>query len=119
MGKRCIGVSNDTMRLLMGYEWKGNIRELENVIERAVIFAEDDIIKVSDIGSMGVRPTTLVGEDENLQAALKAYEKEQIYRVLSKHDWNKAEAAKALGMGLSSLYRKIDELGIKMKKPQN
>ena len=44
MGKHCVGVSDDAMRLLMGCEWKGNIRELENVIERAVIFAESDVI---------------------------------------------------------------------------
>ena len=55
-------------------------------------------------------------ENKNLQNSLKAYEKEQIYRVLNKYDWNKTEAAKALGVGLSSLYRKIDELEINTRK---
>jgi transcriptional regulator with PAS, ATPase and Fis domain len=55
-------------------------------------------------------------ENENLQSAVKAYEKEHICRVLSKHDWDKAEAAKALKVGLSSLYRKIDELEISTRK---
>ena len=121
MGKRCVGVSDDVMLLLMSYEWKGNIRELENVIERAVIFAEDDIIKASDIGLIGSNAIALSEEHENLQVAVKAYEKEHICRVLNRYDWNKVEAAKALNVGLSSLYRKIDELEIyieKSKKPR-
>jgi len=116
MGKHCKGISDDVMRLLMSYEWKGNIREMQNVIERAVIFAEDDIIKMSDIGLIGAHSAALSEENENLQSAVKAYEKEHICRVLSKHDWDKTEAAKALKVGLSSLYRKIDELEINARK---
>jgi len=116
MGKQCIGVSDTVMRLFMSYEWKGNIRELENIIERAVIFAEDDTIKVSDIGLLGSHAVSLSEENENLQAAVKAYEKEHISRVLAKCGWNKIEAAKALDVGLSSLYRKIDELEIHSQK---
>lgn len=55
-------------------------------------------------------------QEENLQAAVRAYEKEHINRVLNKYEWNKVEAAKALSIGLSSLYRKIDELGINIDK---
>lgn len=118
MGKACTGVSDAVMRLFMSYEWKGNIRELENVIERAVIFAEGDIIKISDIGLLGSHAMGLSKEDEDLQTAVKAYEKEYIRRILSKHDWNKVTAAKALNVGLSSLYRKIDELEIDSQKPR-
>lgn len=117
MSKLCSGVSDAVMRLFMSYDWKGNIRELENVIERAVIFAEGDVIKISDIGLLGSNAMGLSKEDENLQTAVKAYEKEYIRRVLSKHDWNKVAAAKALNVGLSSLYRKIDELEIDSQKP--
>ena len=116
MGKRCAGVSDEVMRLLMGHEWKGNIREMQNVIERAIIFAEDDVIKISDIGSLGYHSTALTEENQNLQTAVKAYEKEHICRVLNKYNWNKVEAAKALNVGLSSLYRKIDELEINYLK---
>ncbi|MHC4627792.1 MAG: sigma-54-dependent transcriptional regulator [Planctomycetota bacterium] len=118
MGKTCAGVSDAVMRLFMSYDWKGNIRELENVIERASIFAEDDVIKISDIGLLGSHAMGLSKEDETLQTATKAYEKEYIRRVLSKHNWNKVDAAKALGVGLSSLYRKIDELEIDSHKPK-
>jgi two-component system response regulator PilR (NtrC family) len=116
MGKQCVGVSDDVMRLLMGYEWKGNIREMQNVIERAVIFAEDDVIRASDIGLIGSKVVALGEENESLLAAVKAYEKEHICRVLNKYDWNKVEAAKALNVGLSSLYRKIFELEINVDK---
>jgi two-component system response regulator PilR (NtrC family) len=116
MGKHSLGVSDEVMRLFMGYEWKGNIREMQNVIERAVIFAEDDVIKVSDIGLLGYHSVMLSEESQNLQTAVRAYEREHICRVLNKHDWNKVEAAKALNVGLSSLYRKIDELDINFQK---
>ena len=118
IGKQCVGVSNDVMRLFMSYEWKGNIREMQNVIERAIIFAEGNVIEACDIGFICSVPTGLDDGSENLQAGVKIYEKEQIYQVLSKYDWDKAKAAKALGVGLSSLYRKVDELEIKIKKPK-
>jgi DNA-binding NtrC family response regulator len=115
MGKHCVGVSDEVMRLFMSYEWKGNIREMQNVIERAIIFAEDDVIKISDIGSLSYHSVALTEENQNLQAAVKAYEREHICRVLNKYSWNKVEVAKALNVGLSSLYRKIDELEIDHK----
>ena len=112
MGKHCAGVSDDVMRLLMSYDWKGNIREMQNVIERAVIFSEDEVIRMSDVGLLGCHVVSLSEENESLQMAVRAYEREHICRVLNKYDWNKVEAAKALNIGLSSLYRKMDELGI-------
>jgi DNA-binding NtrC family response regulator len=116
MGKHCVGISDEAMRLFMSYEWKGNIREMQNVIERAIIFAEDDVIKISDIGSLGHHSVALTEENQNLQTAIRAYERQYILRILNKYNWNKVEAAKALNVGLSSLYRKIDELEINYKK---
>jgi two-component system response regulator PilR (NtrC family) len=116
MGKHCTGVTDEVMRLLMNYEWKGNIREMQNVIERAIIFAEEDVIRISDIGLIGSQAAPLGQENECLQAAVRVYEKEHITRVLNRHDGNKVEAAKALDVGLSSLYRKIDEMEINSAK---
>lgn len=111
MGKHCVGVTDQAMDLLMHYEWKGNIRELQNVIERAIIFAEGDRITAADIGL--IRAGARIEEKhENLSHAMKGYEREHIVRVLNRHNGNKVEAAKALEIGLSSLYRKIDELNI-------
>jgi len=112
MGKACTSVSADAMRVLVGHEWKGNVRELQNVIERAVIFAEGPAIEVGDVALVGSGSVMAVEGAEDLQSAVRAYEKELIYRALTKYSWDKSQVAKALGIGLSSLYRKIDELGI-------
>ncbi len=117
MGKKCTGVADDALQILMNHEWKGNIRELQNVIERAIIFAEGDQIKISDIGLAGPAAISLDRGSENLNMALKNYEREHIFRVLDKYDGNKAKAARVLGVGLSSLYRKIGELQIDTDKP--
>ncbi|MFC1633293.1 sigma-54 interaction domain-containing protein [Planctomycetota bacterium] len=116
MGKHCVGVSDDVMRLFMSYDWKGNIREMQNVIERAMIFSEDHVIQIFDIGLLGSHAAVMTEENEDLHTALRAYEREHIYRILNKHNWNKMDAAKALNIGLSSLYRKIDELEIHSRK---
>ena len=112
MGKHCTGVSGSVMKMLVDHEWRGNIRELQNVIERAIIFAEDETVEVEDIGFTIAGEAVPTEDHEDLQSLVKAYEKEQVCRVLHKHDWDKTETAKALGIGVSSLYRKIDELGI-------
>ena len=112
MGKHCTRVDDDAMKLLTAHEWKGNVRELQNVIERAVIFAEGQTVGVSDIALVGSGAPPAVERGEDLQTAVKAYEREQIFHALTKYRWDKAATAKALGIGVSSLYRKIDELDI-------
>ena len=112
MGKSCVGVTDEAMNMLKNYEWKGNIRELQNVIERAIIFAEGDRITASDVGLMGSSTVNVDGKKEILNEAMKLYEREHIIAILNKHKGSKTKAAKSLGIGLSSLYRKIEELDI-------
>jgi DNA-binding NtrC family response regulator len=116
LGKHCVGVTESAMHMLMAHEWKGNIRELENVIERSLIFAETDTIDTENIGLVDRYVATSTGCNDELQATLKACEKQHIMRVLTKCSGDKAEAARVMGVGLSSLYRKIDELEIRMGK---
>lgn len=111
MKKRVAGTSSETIRLLMAAEWKGNVRQLDNAIERAVMMCEASTIEPGDL------PPDLLGlgqplpDTEDLRSALKHYERLHITRVL--RQWpDKREAAKRLRLGLSSLYRKIEELGI-------
>ena len=111
MKKRVAGTSSETIRLLMSAEWKGNVRQLDNAIERAVMMCEASTIEPGDL------PPDLLGlgqplpDTEDLRSALKHYERLHITRVL--RQWpDKREAAKRLRLGLSSLYRKIEELGI-------
>jgi DNA-binding NtrC family response regulator len=110
MGKNCLFVSERAMNVLMNYEWKGNIRELQNVIERAIIFAEADTIDVSDIGLVSVSSDSIDSQERGLQDALRCFEKEYILRILKKNKGDKAQAAEELGIGVSTLYRKISEL---------
>lgn len=109
MSKRVPGVTNGAMRALLNHDWPGNIRELENVIERAVIFTDGDELGVADL------PFKTVEENEpgeELREALRQFERQHILYCLRRHGFDKNETAEHLGIGLSSLYRKMDELGI-------
>lgn len=110
LNKQVLGVTNGAMRALLNHEWRGNVRELENVIERAVIFAEGRQIGVEDM------PFAVEGIDDNasedLKEAVNQFERQHILYSLRRHNYDKAETARFLGIGISSLYRKLDEFGI-------
>jgi DNA-binding NtrC family response regulator len=110
MNKRVVGITNGAMRALLNHHWRGNVRELENVIERAVIFAEDRQIALEDLPFKTDGITDDVGED--LKEALEQFERQHILYSLRRHNYDKADTAKHLGIGVSSLYRKLDELNI-------
>jgi two-component system response regulator PilR (NtrC family) len=108
------GVDNATLKLLMSQPWKGNVRELDNVIEHAMILGDGEWITLQDLprplretSDAGLPP---VGDD--LREALRAYERIHIETVLRRTQGDKRKAADLLGLSLSSLYRKLDELGI-------
>ncbi len=111
LNKRITGVTHETMQLMRACRWKGNIRELENVLQRAVILCEGPLITPSDL------PPDLAPVEndpalvDELEEAVKRFERQHIERILRQTP-DKREAAKRLGMGLSSLYRRITELGI-------
>lgn len=113
MGKRVQNATSETVRLLMSAQWKGNVRQLDNAIERAVMMCEGTTIEPNDL------PPDLLGlsqplpDTDDLRSALRHYERLHITRVL--RQWpDKKEAAKRLKLGLSSLYRKIEELDIEV-----
>lgn len=110
MNKDVKGLTNGAMRALLNHTWRGNVRELENVIERAVIFAEGRPIGVEDLPFSTAGITDDVGED--LKEALRQFERQHIIYSLRRHNYDKAETAKQLGIGVSSLYRKLEELEI-------
>lgn len=118
MGKKILGLDNDTLKALMSHNWRGGVRELENVIERAVIFAKEDYLSVDDLAENVKGGTGQQAFPDSLKDAIKNFEKDHIIRVIKKYDYNKEEAAKALSIGLSSLYRKMEELGIPTKSPR-
>jgi two-component system response regulator PilR (NtrC family) len=115
--KQFKGVSNGVMRTFLRNQWKGNVRELENIIERAMILGDGDYITLSDLPSNLVEgdnneQTEEVKGESNLKATLKQFEKTYITNVLQNVNGDKKEAARALGLSLSSLYRKIEDLSI-------
>ncbi|MBL1218541.1 MAG: sigma-54-dependent Fis family transcriptional regulator [Planctomycetes bacterium] len=117
MNRNVLGVTNGAMRALLQHNWRGNVRELENVIERAVIFAENRAIGVEDLPFDTGELSDDVSED--LKDALRQFERQHIMSSLKRHNNDKAETAKYLGIGVSSLYRKLEELNIPKNAGQN
>ena len=110
------GVDNATMRVLLSQPWKGNVRELDNVIEHAMILGDGEWITVADLPRAlrdETQPLPPVGDD--LRDALRTYERLHIETVLRRTHQDKREAATLLGVSLSSLYRKLNELGIPLE----
>ena len=102
----------------MALPWKGNVRELDNVIERAMILGEGEWITLADLpGSLIDDGTAIPFSGDNLRDALRSYEKTHIETVLKRTDFDKPGAADLLGISLSSLYRKIEELKIESREP--
>jgi len=111
LNKRIAGVSHEAMRILMACPWKGNVRELDNALQRAVILGDGPLVTPGDLPpdlAPILDDPSLV---DDLTQALKRFEKMHIERIL-RQTANKKEAAERLGIGLSSLYRKIDELNV-------
>ncbi|RKY53862.1 MAG: sigma-54-dependent Fis family transcriptional regulator, partial [Candidatus Neomarinimicrobiota bacterium] len=107
------GVDNETMKVLMNYQWKGEVRELENMIERAVLLCEGDYITLENLPPHA-SAQRFEGYPDELKAAVRQFEKQHISAILRRVNNDKVKCAKILGIGLSSLYRKIDELGIEI-----
>jgi transcriptional regulator with PAS, ATPase and Fis domain len=106
------GVDSATMRILMSLPWKGNIRELDNVLERAMILGNGEWISPADLPGQQSAADGEFGSEDNLIKAVELYEKSHIERTLGKTSGDKIRAADLLGLSLSTLYRKIEKLGI-------
>ncbi len=106
-GRFDLQLSEDVRRTLLSYQWPGNVRQLRNVIDSAVVMAEANTIEMEDIG---LRDTGS-GELESLK--LDFWERRLITEALNRTSGNVPEAAKLVGIGRATLYRKIDEYGIK------
>jgi transcriptional regulator with PAS, ATPase and Fis domain len=107
------GVDADVLRILMSLPWKGNVRELDNVIEHTMILADGDLITSKDLpAAITASLQENAGFTLCLKDALRNFEKQHIIRVLEQAGQDRREAAKLLDISLSSLYRKIEELDI-------
>jgi DNA-binding NtrC family response regulator len=111
LGKRFTGATHETMQVLRSCPWRGNVRELENALQRAMILGEGPLVECADLPpdltpQLG-DPTAV----DDMAEALRRFEKLHIERVLRQSP-DKRDAARRLGMALSSLYRKIAELSV-------
>ncbi len=91
---------------LMAYAWPGNVRQLRNVLDSAVVLAEADVIDVSDLSIRAPEQGTLPS------LRIEVWEKKLIEEALARCDGSMPAAAKLLGIGRATLYRKIDQYGI-------
>lgn len=108
MNKKIDRVEGAFYDLLAKYSWPGNIRELRNAIERSVILASDGTLRAADL-PLDIQMAQGASFD---WAALAAVEKSHICRMLHHTGGNKTEAARLMKIGLTTLYRKIEEYGI-------
>ncbi len=119
--KKARSISGNTMDILVNYNWPGNIRELENIIERAVILDTDDLIENDDLPELLVKnAVSLAGAsadtDNNgaasLKDALKEPEKVYILQIMKEVGWNKKKAANKLGVNRTTLYNKLKKYNL-------
>lgn len=99
------------LELLRRHPWRGNIRELRNVVERSMIMASDGVLRAEDL-PVELQHGAPASDDSTLPLSLRAIEKQHIARMLGHTGGNKTEAARLLGIGLTTLYRKIEEYGL-------
>ncbi len=107
-GKSIKRISKEAADAMQQYDWKGNIRELKHAVERAVILEESAVLHIESL-PLEVRNhhTRMSGMD------LASVERAHICKVFKATGGNKAEAARLLNIGIATLYRKIEEYGLK------
>ncbi|MFA5779337.1 MAG: sigma-54 dependent transcriptional regulator [Elusimicrobiota bacterium] len=110
-GKNKKEISPEALQLLIWYDWPGNIRELENVIERAITLSDKKEITPADLPPFLKKETPNI-ETKTIQKVVEESEKEHILKVLSQTKGHKKEAAKILGITPKTLWQKIKEYGI-------
>jgi len=107
------GISEDAMDILLGYSFPGNIRELENIIEHAISFANSPEILPSDLPSFLIQtPTQKITPTTRLKETLGDIEKELVWNALQRSGGNISKAAQDLGIYRQQLQRKIKQLKI-------
>jgi len=124
--KRMKSFSETSMELMMQYDWPGNIRELENLIERLSVLVEGDIIDVDDLPEKikglsiaEIKPTCITFQDGiGFTEAVEQYQKNLILQALNQTNWVKAKAADLLKMNRTTLVEKIKKMQLEPSEGQ-
>ncbi len=111
-GKRVDGIAEDAMDLLAGYAWPGNVRQLENSIERGVALCQGSEVRVEDL-PVRLKEESLVREGETIHS-LQVMERTHILNTLEQVNWNRKRAASLLQISTTTLWRRLKEFGIEM-----
>lgn len=118
-GKEINEIDDEAMDTLINYQWPGNVRELENTIEYAFARSKDVIIHASKLPPnirMGIKCSETIPEQENFSYQDEAT---HIRRMLEKHRWNRSRVASELGIGRTTLWRKIKSYGLEQQEAHN
>ncbi len=111
--------------LLMNYEWPGNVREMENVVDRALIMAEENRITLADLPSQITKISQTAQTVDgfacsgSLREQMRRFEAALIYKTIEEASGDRKAAAQKLNIGLSSLYRKLEEFEGKKHSPED
>ncbi len=109
VAKRGARVSPEAIHVLVRYDWPGNARELQNVVERALILTDGDVLQPTEL-PLGVRAAPARGPDLSVHLTLAEAERRYIRQVLGECNGHRQKAAKILGISERNLYRKLKEL---------
>ena len=113
MGRRVEQIEPKYLTLLKLHNWPGNVRELRNVVERSLIMADGGVLRASDLPlEMQRTDGSGSGADVSDPVDLASVERQHIARILQRTGGNKTRTAALLGIGLTTLYRKIEEYGL-------
>lgn len=110
MGKTVPALNREALALLTSYNWPGNVRELEHVIENILILSDGETVQPLDLPST-IKKDTGVGAVAE-KPSLKELEKAYILECLRKKSWNRTAAARVMGIGRNTLWRKLREYNI-------
>ena len=128
LGKSTLDIDKEAMRLLVSLPWEGNVRELENTIERAAILCDNNMITSDDVQPESLPPAEeqvwsqaldmeqLIPANAGLNDVLYAIEEKMLYQALEGNDYVQARAAEKLGITKSLLQYKMKKYGIKKKR---
>lgn len=109
---RNIAITPEVLNLLIKNDWKGNVRELENVLERAIITSENEKITANDFKFLQSSESTDNPFNNIDNIGLKDVEKLYIKKILEENNWNKLKVAQILGIDRKTLYKKIKEYNL-------
>jgi two-component system response regulator PilR (NtrC family) len=112
LGKTVHGISSSAMRQLINHTWKGQVRELENVMERAVLLTDTEMLQPEDLPFYKEEDSMQPAVDfheTGLNEALATFERDYISHVLKRCGGSRTEAARVLGVDPSTLYRKMEK----------